>query len=95
VVSQLSLPLSAPRLPSKFKFQIINLPNIHNPVLHKFQAEVLGEFGTMLTPMQITALQCYHPALQQYNKVYFSTVRASQYIVVCTTSLNVTHYLSR
>jgi hypothetical protein len=90
IVSQPSLPAqpSAPRLPSKFNLQIINLPNPDNPVLHKFQAEVLGEFGTALTPTQITALRCYHPALRQYDNVYFSTVGACQYIVVCAASLN-------
>jgi hypothetical protein len=93
IVSQPLLPAlaaqpSAPKLPSKFKLQIINLPNPDNPVLHKFQAEVLGEFGTTLTPTQIIALRCYHPALRQYDNVYFSTVGASQYIVVCAASLN-------
>ena len=57
-------------------------------MLHKFQAEVLGEFGSMLTPMQITTLWCYHPALQQYDKFYFLTVRASWHIFVCAASLN-------
>lgn len=78
----------APRTPSKFQFQIIALPDPHKPALHEFQAEVLGEFGSSLTPTQITALRCYHPALRQYDTVYFSTVGRSQYIVVSTGSLN-------
>src|SRR5882762_9518674 len=69
IVSQPSLPaaqLSAPRPPSKFQFQMINLPDPHHPVLDQFQAEVLGEFGSSLTPTQIVALRCYHPTLRQY-----------------------------
>jgi hypothetical protein len=79
---------SAPGQPSKFQFQIINLPDPHDPVLDQFQAEVLGEFGSSLTPTQIVALRCYHPVLRQYNKVYFSTVGESHYIVVSAVSLN-------
>lgn len=90
IVSQPSLPAaqpSAPTQPSKFQFQIINLPDPPDPVLDQFQAEVLGEFGNSLTPTQIVALRCYHPVLQQYDKVYFSTVGESQYIVVSAVSL--------
>jgi hypothetical protein len=91
IVSQPLVPNTqppAPSTPSKFQFQIIALPDPHKPALHEFQAEVLGEFGSSLTPTQITALRCYHPALWQYDTVYFSTVGRSQYIVVSTGSLN-------
>ena len=51
-------------------------------------SKVLGEFGSSLTPVQTIALRAYHPALRQYNKVYFSIVGTSQYIVVVASSLN-------
>jgi hypothetical protein len=50
-------------------------------------SKVLGEFGSSLTPVQIIALRAYHPALRQYNKVYFSIVGTSQYIVVAASSV--------
>ena len=92
-ISQPSLPnapLPIPETPSRFSFQIIDLPNPQEQTLHEFQAQVLGQFGILLTPTQIVAfnLRCYHPSLRQYNKVYFATVGKPQYIVVSATSLN-------